>query len=202
MFRFAPLRYPRHFTSSYRHRSSPRRPVVYMSTEYLFTGTEDGMDLTVFEIEGLPVNDPSRKTFMVGKRLVNYGKLCTSSIIVSAANECKVLSEECESDFDPSDILDPDFPETMDDDDDASEKRHVGDYLADMAECRVEEVVATMHSMQRSWSKRKTVMNLRQYKIAKKLWELGSSLGEHRLQENYGPLMSEEFSRIGCDLFS
>ncbi len=171
-----------------------------MPEEYLFTGPDDDMDLTVFEIEGLPVNDSSRKSSMIGKRLVYYGKMCTSSIIVSAANDCNSLSEDCESDFDPSDILDPDFPNTADDD--ASEKLHVGDYLADLAQCRVEDVVATLHSMQTSWSKRKTRMSLRQYRIAKKLWDLGSSLAEHRLRENHGSLMSDEFSRIGCDLFS
>lgn len=171
-----------------------------MSTGYLFTGSDDFMDLAVVEIERLPVDDPSRKSIMIRKRLLDYGRLCTSTIIIAAASDCKSLSDDCESDFHASDLMDPDFPDTLDDD--ASEKQHVGDYLSDMAQCRVEEVVDTIGSMQRSWSKRKTDMSLNQYRIAKKLWELGSSFGEFRLEQNHGSIMSEEFRSIGDSLFS
>lgn len=135
---------------------------------------------------------------MVKKCLDLYGRMCTNSIIITACNDCGSLSEDCETEFTASDIMDPDFPLTMDDE----PRRNVGEYLSEYTSSRIEEVVDALRAMENSWAKRVTTMNLRQYQISKKLWEMGKDLGSSRIENSHGHELSVEFKKIGDDLFT
>jgi len=167
-----------------------------MST-FLFSCPDEECGYTLHDIETSTLNCNKAKKKLVTKYLAIYSQACTTAIILTACNDCGSLSEECESEFSASELMDPEFPLTMDDE----PKKNVGEYLSEYTCSRLEEVVDVIGAMEDSWDKRVTTMTPEQFRIAKKLWEMGRDLGSSRIENSQGYKMSQEFKEIGDDLF-
>jgi len=156
------------------------------------------MNYTVRELEESDSNCITIKKLTIQKYLSVYGSSCTSGIINVACNDCGSLAENCSEEvFEANNLLDPDFPCTGGD----GETRNVGEYLANYTSSRVEDVVGTLLAMEKSWEKRITGLNLKQYVIANKLWIMGKQTCVERVHDVYGPDMASEFEDIGENLF-
>lgn len=55
--------------------------------------------------------------------------------------------------------------------------------------------------MEKSWKRSITTMNIQQYRIAQKLWELSKDLARHKIENEYGIYTSDEFYEKGEYLF-
>ena len=166
-------------------------------SNYIFNCPDEECVSTLHDVETSTLNCNKAKKILVNKFLRLYGMKCTTSIIIAACNDCGSLSEDCEMEFDAVDLMDPGFPFTMEDE----PRQSTGEYLAQHTSSSIEEVVAVLKAMEYSWEKRVTSMNLDQYSIAKKLWEIGRNMGHSKFDYSHGVKVAEEFKEIGDDLF-
>ena len=132
--------------------------------------------------------------------LEEYSAACTTRIVGLAAEECGRLSYDVDQNFDKHDLLDPDFPLTMDDHyDDPMIKPE--DILVDICGQRVEVIVETIGSMEKCWTHMENCVENKNKSVATKLWEFVRDHAEYHVQSMYGDEYMEEFRRLGNDLF-
>jgi len=94
-------------------------------------------------------------------------ELCTNAIVVASGNECKVLAEDCEDEFNVVDVKDPELG--------------IVEFLENEGSCFIEDIVVTMKHMENALSKDETIP-MEYTGIASKLWGLSRNLAQHRAE--------------------
>lgn len=133
--------------------------------------------------------------------LAEYSSACTTRIVGLAAEECGALSYHIDQQFDKNDLMDPDFPMTIDDHfDDVIVTPE--DILVDICGKRVEVIVETIESMEKSWTHMENSVTKENMGVATKLWEFVKDHAEYHVQAMYGDKHMEEFTCLGNHLFN
>ena len=152
-------------------------------------------------------NQPNMGFFDLGKEiginiLEEYSAACTTRIVGLAAEECGRLSYDVEQTFDKNDLLDPDFPLTIQDyfEDDHIVKPE--DILVDICGQRVEIIVETIGSMEECWTYMENRVENKNKSVATKLWDFVRDHAEYHVQSMYGDEYMKEFMRLGNHLFT
>lgn len=132
--------------------------------------------------------------------LEEYSAACTTRIVGLAAEECGRLSYDIDQTFDKNDLLDPDFPMTMEDHfDDVLVTPE--DILVDICGKRVEVIVETIGSMEKCWTHMENCVKPENAPVAIRLWEFVKDHAEYHVQSMYGDEYMQEFVRLGNELF-
>lgn len=132
--------------------------------------------------------------------LEEYKTACTTRILGLAAEECGRLSYDIDQTFTKEDLMDPEFPCTMADEE---EERFVTpeDILTDICGKRVEIVVETIGNMEECWTNYESSVKEEYLQVAQKLWEFVKNEAEFHVQSLYGDEYMEEFAMMGDSLF-
>lgn len=132
--------------------------------------------------------------------LQEYKTACTTRILGLAAEECGRLSYHIDQTFTKEDLMDPEFPLTMADDDDQGFVTPE-DILTDICGKSVEFVVETIGNMEECWTNYENSVKNEYLNVAQKLWEFVKDNAEYHVQSLYGDEYMEEFAKMGDSLF-
>lgn len=133
--------------------------------------------------------------------LHEFSSSCTTRIVGLAAEECGRLSYDIDHSFEKHDLLDPDFPMTMQDKFDEDIVVSPEDILVDICGERVEVIVETIGGMEKSWTRMENCVKRDDRGVASKLWEFVKEEAESHVQAMYGDHYKEEFGCLGDQLF-
>jgi len=133
--------------------------------------------------------------------LEEYSAACTTRIVGLAAEECGRLSYDIDQTFDKNDLMDPDFPMTMEDRFHEDVLVTPEDILVDICGKRVEVIVETIGSMEKCWTHMENCVKKENVPVATRLWEFVKDHAEYHVQSMYGDKYMEEFLHLGNELF-
>ena len=131
--------------------------------------------------------------------LQEYKTACTTRILGLAAEECGRLSYHIDQTFTKEDLMDPEFPCTMADDETGFVTPE--DILTDICGKRVEIVVETIGNMEECWTNYEISVKKEYLNVAQKLWEFVKDNAEFHVQSLFGDEYMEEFAKMGDSLF-
>ena len=131
--------------------------------------------------------------------LEEYKTACTTRILGLAAEECGRLSYHIDQTFAKEELMDPEFPCTMADEEEGFVTPE--DILTDICGKRVEVVVKTIGNMEECWTNYETSVRKEYLSVAQKLWEFVKNEAEVHVQSLYGDEYMEEFAMMGDSLF-
>lgn len=147
--------------------------------------------------------------FDLGKELEvdifeEYMIACMTRIVGLAAEECGRSSYHVDQSFSKEDLMDPDFPNNMEQEKRLEEeKRFVTpeDILVDICGKSVEVIVNTIGQMEMCWSTREYSITKENSKVATILWEFVKEHAMHHIESLYDEEYVQEFSRVGESFF-
>lgn len=133
--------------------------------------------------------------------LQEYSSSCTTRIVGLAAEECGRLSYDIDHSFGKDDLMDPDFPMTMQDQFEEDMIISPEDILVDICGKRVEVIVETIGGMEKSWTRMENCVKKDNKSVAAKLWQFVKEEAECHVESMYGDDYKTEFGRLGDELF-
>lgn len=137
---------------------------------------------------------------IVQECLQDYSSACTTRIIGIAAEECKRIAYDPDQVYGRHDVMDPDFPQTIDDSFEEDMGPKPEQILVDLCNTRIETIVRVMGEMEFSWVSQER--KVEDSGIASRLWKFAKEDAVHHILTLYGEGKSDEFSSMGDDLFS
>lgn len=137
---------------------------------------------------------------LVERFLKEYSEACTTRIIGVAVEECNRLSYDPDQIFDRFDVLDPDFPLTVEDEFDEDIKPRPDQVLEYICNNRIDIIVEAMGDMEKCWETGSRIKDTHTA-IVCRLWEFAKEEAEHHVLTLYGRSKQEEFSRMGDEFF-
>lgn len=132
--------------------------------------------------------------------LEEYSSACTTRIVGLAAEECGRSSYDIDQTFDKEELMDPEFPLTMQDHYDVDIVTPE-DIIVDICGQRVEVIVETIGGMEKCWTHMENCVKKENRGVAVKLWQFVKEEAQHHVQSMYGDECMEEFRRLGDALF-